>query len=258
MALQKPSAAPPTALQLLSGVLDRIGGMADTKTMGEAVGIVKELKQMAKEERDDNARVAFGRAFYQLKKNMPALYMDKAGHNRAGEQTFVYCSEEEIAKMLEPHLMAHGFVMLTGQENKDGLVTISITLIHAENIQEPGGPCGHQETRLYTVRPGIGNSVKDNTMVDTSATTSAWRHLTQKMFGLKSRISNEQDPRDRGEYITPDQAADLEHRLTMINGDKKKFLEMADAESFATIYSASYKWVESQLRRKEVKEGGGK
>jgi hypothetical protein len=228
----------PTAIELLSGVLERNGNVLDEKT----VGVVKELRQMVREERDETAKLAFGKALFQLQKSMPEIYCDKAAKDRNQNTTFVYCSEEEILKMLRPHLLKHGFVTLTGQTQQDGFVTVTVTLIHEG---------GHQETRPYTVRAGVGNSVKDNTMVDTSAATSAFRHLLQKMFWLKSRISTEQDARDMGEYITKEQADKLEHRIQMINGDVKKFLGLAEAESFSKIYAMKYNLLDQFLRIKE-------
>lgn len=226
---------PRNALQLLDAVIT--GGI--TK---ENVEVIAQLRQMAKEERDDAAKIAFGKALFQLRKTMPQVYCDKQGP----DSSFVYCSEEEISKMIEPHLLAHGFCTLFGQEKEGELVKVSLTLIHE---------AGHQETRSYTVRPGIGNRMKDNTQVDTSAATSAWRHLVQKMFGLKSRISTDQDAKNMGEYISEQQAAELEHRLKMINGDVKKFLALAEADSFKTIYAMKHKLLDQFLR---IKEQAGK
>lgn len=225
----------PSALQILEGAI--AGGI--TK---ENVEVVAQLRAMVKDERDEQAKLAFGRALFQLKKNMPEIYCDKAGKDKNGNITFRYCSEEEISKMLEPHLMAHGFVTLFGQEKQGDLVTVSITLIHE---------AGHQETRSYTVHTGIGNSVKDATMVDTSAGTSAWRHLVQKMFGLKSRLRDEDDPRNLGENITQAQADELEHRLKMVNGNVADFLATAQVTKFADIKTANLPIMEGLLRRKE-------
>lgn len=222
---------PRNALELMDAVIT--GGIT-----AENVAVIKELRQMAKEERDDAAKIAFGKALFQLRKTMPQIFCDKEGPDK----TFVYCSEEEISKMIEPHLLAHGFCTLFGQEKDGELVKVTITLIHE---------AGHQESRSYAVRTGVGNRMKDNTQVDTSAATSAWRHLVQKMFGLKSRISDDQDAKNMGEYITQAQADELEHRIKMINGDVKKFLGLAEADSFKTIYASKYKLCDANLRLKE-------
>lgn len=197
----------------------------------ENVEVVKELVAMARAERDDRAKADFARAFFQLRKNMPEIHADKEAKNRSGETTFVYCSETEIARALEPHLMSYGFAMLFGQEERDGRITVKVTLMHEH---------GHSETREYTVRAGAPNAMKDAAMCDTGGATTAWRHLMIKWFGLKSRISENQDARNEGERITPDKVQYIRELVRETNSDEARFFAFAGVKSYEDITDGTY------------------
>ena len=228
-----------TAMQLLQGAIQN----GITK---ETVEVVKELRQMVREERDDNAKIAFNKAFFQMRKAAREIYADREVKDNSGNVAFAYCTPEEIDKVVEPMLLAHGFTTLVGQEMDDsGRVTVSMTILHEE---------GHSETRSFTVKTLSANRMMEGAKCDAGATTLALRHLKIKMLGLKVRgklPGDLDDPRNLGQYITQQQADELEHRLKMVNGNIQKFLELAEATSFKTIYASKLPVLESQLRRKE-------
>ncbi len=213
----------------------------------ENVEVVKELVAMAREQRAEEAKAAFARAFFQLRKNMPEIQADKEARNRAGEVTFVYCSEEEIAKMLEPHLMNYGFAMLFGQTEKDGRVTVRVTLMHES---------GHSEDREFTVRAGAPNAMKDAAMCDAGAATTALRHLLIKMFGLKSRIQSNQDPRNEGEKIDGAKAMYLREQCAELGGGAEaNLLAVAGVQTFEDVpemvYPVLVRIIEGRKRAKK-------
>lgn len=197
----------------------------------ENVSVVKELVAMCREQRAEDAKAAFAKAFFQLRKNMPEIHGDKEAKNSAGKVTFVYCSEEEIAKMLEPHLMNYGFAMLFGQASADGRITVNVTLMHE---------AGHQEIREFTVRSGTPNAMKDAAMCDAGGATTAWRHLMMKMFGLKSRIAEAQDGKLEGEKITPDKLQYIRELVTETKSDVARFLAFAGVNTFEEITEGIY------------------
>lgn len=228
--------APTSALSVLSAAIQ--GGI--TK---DNVDVVERLVALRREEVREENKSAFARDYFQLRKTMPPIYADKVAKDKGGNPVYTYCSEEEISKMLEPHLFAHNFAMLFGQRQEEGRVVAIVTLIHAD---------GHQEIREYSVRTGATNAMKDATAADSGSTTTAWRHLMIKMFGLKSRIQAEDDARNEGGYITPAQAEELEHRLKMVNGEVARFLKVAEAETFATIRAGKYATLDQMLAKKEA------
>jgi len=181
MAVARPAAS---ALSILESAI--AGGV--TK---ENVEVVKELIAMRREELAEQAKADFANAFFKLRQAISTMdiYADKAAKTDSGAVAYRYCSEQEISRVLEPLLFRHEFVMLFGQKQENDRINVSVTLIH-------GG--GHQETREYAVRAGATNRMKDATAADAGAGTTAWRHLMVKMFGLKSRISEDADARNEG------------------------------------------------------------
>ena len=197
---------------------------------------------MVREQHNDEAKAAFSRDFFKLRKSAGVIYADKQVKDLSGRIMFKYCSPEAIQDALEPLLIQNGFTTLFGQEINDALTTINLTLIHE---------MGHQETRHYSIRSISPNKSMDGAKCDTGSATMALRHLQIKMFGLKTRIRAEDDARMEGEPITKEQAESLAHRVAMTNSDKVRFLAVAGAATFAEIPSAKYAMLSDMLAKKE-------
>lgn len=210
----------------------------------ENVEVVERLAALRREEMREEAKTAFAKAFFQLRRSMPELYADKEAKDKGGSVVYTYCSEGEMSRMLEPHLFRHGFTTLFGQRQEDNRTVAIVTLIHEG---------GHQETREFSVRSGATNAMKDATAADTGSTTTAWRHLMIKMFGLKSRISTDQDARIDGEAVTLEQADELEQRVAILGDriNRDAFFQFAGAKKFADIAASRYDELDALLRRKE-------
>lgn len=206
------------------------------------VEVVERLVALRRDEMREEAKAAFARSFFQLRKTMPEIYADKQAKDKGGNVVYTYCSEEEISRRLEPHLFNHGFTMLFGQRQEDSRTVAIVTLIHEH---------GHQETREYSVRAGATNQMKDATAADAGSTTTAWRHLMIKMFGLKSRLQSTTDPRLEGGPITQEQADELEHRIKMTNSKVDVFLRLAGVDAFEKIPVAKYDVLTQLLEQKE-------
>lgn len=210
------------------------------------VEVVERLVALRRDEMREEAKAAFAKAFFQLRRSMPEIYADKTATDSKGRVAYTYCSEEEISRMLEPHLFRHGFTMLFGQRQEENRTIAVVTLIHEG---------GHQETREYSVRAGSTNAMKDATAADAGSTTTAWRHLMMKMFGLKSRITRD-DARLEGDphaYVTPEQADEIERRVKMTNSSVPAFLSFAGAQKFSEIPANRYNEIDAMLRIKEAK-----
>ena len=230
--------APLTSLGILEAAVR--GGVTS-----ENVAVVKELVAMRREELALEAKARFNRAFFELRQEIASMdfYADKAAKTDGGAVAYTYCSEKELSSKLEPVLFRYGFAMLFGQRDEGEKLVAIITLVHKE---------GHEETREYSVRAGGTNRMKDATAADTGATTSAWRHLVIKMFGIKSRIREEDDARNLGEQnvkITPEQANELEHRVALTNSDRAAFLQFAGAASYKDIPLAKFGSLDAILKR---------
>lgn len=243
---QLPSRPQPTTIEILEAAVK--GGVT-----AENVAVVKEIIAMRLEEEAAISKKAFAKSFFDLRKKLSTMdiYADKSAKDDGGKIVFRYCSEEELSKILEPVLFEFGFVMLFGQQADEQRVVAEITLIHE---------AGHQEIRSYAVRTGATNRMKDATAADTGSTTSAWRHLVIKMFGLKSRIKEGDDPRNEGERITVAQAEELQRRVKETESNEFAFLKFAGVgvvsgtptlEHYKSIMSGRYDELDSFLRKKE-------
>lgn len=217
----------------------------------ENVAVAEKLLQMAREQRAEESKAAFAKAFFQLRKNMPEIYADKEARTRSGETAYFYCSEEEIAKKIEPHLMNYGFAMLFGQHEDNGRITVEVTLMHE---------AGHAETREFTVRSGTPNAMKDAAMCDTGGATTAWRHLIQKWFGLKSRITENQDPHTEGAFIGADKRQYLKEQIDELGGESVNawFWETAGVGvgQYERISEGSYPILSKLLEKKKKAKKG--
>lgn len=218
------------------------------------VEVVERLVALRRDEMREEAKADFARAFFKLRQEVAhmELYADKACKTLKGDVAFTYCSEHELSEKLEPLLLRHGMTMMFGQRHEEGRSVAQITLIHES---------GHQEIREYSVRSGATNRVKDDTAADAGATTTAWRHLVIKLFGLKSRIRSEDDPRNLGEHITVEQAAELQRRVLAAGKSEHSFLryagiKIADADlvelaAYQSIMSARYQDLDANLKKCE-------
>lgn len=209
------------------------------------VAVVKEILAMCRQQREEDAKAAFGRAFFAMKKEMPTIYADKEVRTKSGALAFEYCSPNEIQDAIDPVMKRHGFCTMTGQQKDErGFITASVTLYHES---------GHSETRSFTVRPGSGNALMSEAQCDAAATTSAERHALIKMLGLRTRVrpaDDGDDARNVGEAITPSQAADLRAMCDETNTDHAKFLKLAGAETFETISTSRLSDLTATLERR--------
>lgn len=231
--------------------IDILQAAVERGITAENVAVVKEIKELVREEQAHAAKLAFNRAFFQLRREMPVIYADKEVKTDSGALAFRYCSPEEIKDVLEPLMQKHGFATMTTQEmDGDTKVTVVVTLIHEQGHQVPG---------TYTIRVGQENRLVKGPQVVAGATTAAERHCLIKLFGLRTRIKAEDDARNEGQAITAEQAAELHRRVTDLEGDHKAFLwfcgvpaQKPTFEDYKRIMSSRYQAASDMLAKKEA------
>ena len=228
--------AEPSSLQILEAAVNR-------GVTAENVAVVKELIAMRREETALQNKANFNRAFFGLKREIAEMdfYADKQAERKGGGVAYTYCSEEEISSKLEPVLFKHGFAMMFGQRKEGDSVVAEVTIIHEG---------GHEEKREYSVRTGQVNQMKDATAVDSGSTTSAWRHLVIKLFGLKSRIREESDARNQGSFIDAGKVEYINDLIAQTASDRVKLLAVAGAKSVEEITTGSYDVIRRMLEGK--------
>lgn len=237
----QPPAAPlapavPSSFQLLEAAVK--GGVTV-----ENVAVVNELIKMRREEMALQNKATFNRAFFMLKKEIAGMefYADKQAERKGGGVAYTYCSEAEISSKLEPVLFKHGFAMMFGQRKEGDSVVAEVTLIHES---------GHEEKREYSVRTGQVNQMKDATAVDSGSTTSAWRHLVIKLFGLKSRIREDGDARNQGQFIDAEKVMYIKDLIAQTASNTERLLLIAGAKCIEEITTGSYDVIRRTLEAK--------
>jgi len=230
----------PNAMQILDTAIR--GGITS-----ENVSVVKELLAMRRDELAFENKSSFNRAFFRLKTeiNKMDFYADKFATTKSGGTAYTYCSETELASKLEPVLFKYGFAMMFGQRQDGDRVIVEVTLVHED---------GHEEKREYSVRTGATNQMKDATAADTGSTTSAWRHLVIKLFGLKSRIREEGDAHNEGLKVTFEKVAYLKEQIAETSSSDEQLLHIAGVEKWEDIGENVYNVIINMIEEKKRKQ----
>lgn len=230
--------AEPTPIQLIERLITG-------PITAEGVGAIKELVALKehmedrKEQRD--ALKAFNTAFTKLQRIMPSIKAD-AAVMKDNRVLYRYCSFEEIWAQVQPHLAEHGFAVRFSQALHEGKVTVTCHLMHEG---------GHSVESNYSIRSGRGAPGMNETKEDAAASTIGQREALCDALNIVRR-NRDEDARQLGGYVTPEQAEELEHRCKMVNANVPTFLKFAGgAKSFAEIPAVTYPLLDEFLKRKE-------
>lgn len=197
----------------------------------EQLAVAKQLLAMDGERR-------FAAAFSAMQAELPTIVASSVIPNRGKYERF-----EDVMRQIGPVLSKHGFSVSFDQKADDKRITVICTLRHA---------AGHSTQTSFSVR--LGGRADSDTQADCKASTTAKRNSLTQALNIVIRqdcLNEEEDATIEGGFITKAQAEELAHRLAMVDGNRAKFLELADAESFETIRSGKYDVLDQALRKKE-------
>lgn len=197
----------------------------------EQLSVAKQLLAMDGERR-------FAAAFAAMQADLPTIVASSEIPNRGKYERF-----EDVMHQIRPALTKHGFSVSFDQKADDKRVTVTCRLCHS---------AGHFKDTSISVR--LGGRADSETQADCKASTTAKRNALTYALNIVIRqdcLNEEEDASIEGGYITKERAEELAHRLAMVNGDRKKFLELAEAESFETIRSGKYQTLSEALEKKE-------
>ena len=211
----------------------------------ESAAAIKELVHLKEHMEDRKAQQealrAFNAAFTKLQKVIPTIKADAAVADGA-RVLYRYCTFEEIWTQVQPHLTENGFSVRFSQTMDGATVTNTMHLMHEG---------GHSVENHYTVRSGRGAPGMNETKCDAAASTIGQREVLCDGLNIIRR-NRDDDARQLGGHVTPEQADELERRCKMVNADVGKFLKFAgDAKSFAEIPATLYPMLDENLRKKE-------
>lgn len=198
------------------------------------------------QERD--AERDFASAFVALQAEIPNVKAVKAVPNKDGTVRYKFAPYEEIMEQVSPLLKKHGFTVTFSTDYKDNRLIKTCTLQHTS---------GHSKSNSYAVRIGSGPPGSSETQADGAAATYAKRGALSDCLNIVTE--KDDDANAEGDFITKEQAEELQHRVKMTNSDEKKFLKFCGVnvqgavnfEHYREICENRYKEADSMLRQKE-------
>jgi len=207
----------------------------------DAVGVIERLVALKRDEEDRNAKREFAQAFNALQSEIPVIKAERVVPNKDGSTRYLYAPYEDIMRQATPILRRHGFSLAFSTKVEGARVTAICTLLHAG---------GHERTNEYAVRIGGGPPGATECQADGAAYTYAQRGALCDCLGI-TVSGRDNDAREIGAPITPDQAEHLKQRVAETKSDATKFLSVAGATSFETIPTSKYALLDAMLKKKE-------
>ena len=210
---------------------------ASTKALDkESLGVMKELLAM-------DAQRKFNEAFVRLQSQLPVIVASTAIPKRGKYERFEDIMDKDgVGKILADN----GFTVSFDQDFKDNRIIATCLLSHIG---------GHTRPNRYATR--IGGKADSDTQADSKASTTAKRNALIQALNLTIRqdcLNSDEDAGlegDPDEFVTKDQAAELERRVAETNSDRAAFLKFANSDKFATIQANRYSDLDGLLVRKE-------
>lgn len=197
--------------------------------------------QVAKQLLAMDAERQFNIAFNALQASLPVIVAESIIPNRGKYQRF-----EDVMRDVGPLLVKNGFSVSFSNMNENNKITEACHLSHIG---------GHTRANSFTVR--AGGKADSEVQSDCKAATTAKRNALLNALNIVIRQDclqdEDNDPRNEGSEITPEQAFELERRVVETNSDKVAFLKLAGANEFTEIMSGKYAMLDGMLKRKEAK-----
>ena len=236
-----------TALAQTGPIGNPIAAMLQTIIQGnitsDTAATMEKLTELYLKVEADNARKAFAAAKIQLQSEMPRVFASRVIPDNNGKTRSVFAAYEDIMEVVQPMLVKHGFsVSFTSRIDDSGKAERMCVLCKLSHCD------GHSETNEFAVRvskpPGASEAQGDGS-------THSYAKRYALCDALNITIDKDNDARVEGDYITPDEARELEDRVIRCKSDVGKFLKFAMAESFATIRAERLKFLHDLLDQKE-------
>ena len=212
---------------------DAFRAVVEKQINPEGIAVMKELLAMSAEKQ-------FASAFVKLQSDLPTIVATSVIPNRGKYEKF-----EDIMNVIGPILTKHGFSVTFSMDFKENRILETCHLTHSG---------GHTRSNSFAVRSGKADS---DTQADCKAATTAKRNALCNALNIVIRqdvLNEENDAAMEGdpfEFVTKEQAEELERRVNETNSNKAAFLQFAKAPRFAEIQANRYPDLDALLQRKE-------
>lgn len=219
------------------------GGMTE-----QSVVVLERLTDLHLKLLDRDAKKEFDTAFSELQRETPKIQALKGVPDKSGNIKYTYAPFEAIMEQVQPLLDKHGFSITFDTDIAEMRVVSICKLKHSG---------GHEERNKYAVRIGGGPPGASECQSDGAAYTYAKRGALCAMLNIRVEKPDD-DARNEGTTISPEQAEDLKRRVKATNSDEARFLKFAQAANYESIMSAKYAGLDEFLRQKEKKPAASK
>jgi len=221
-----------------------IGGMLNAVLekgiTAENVAAMKDLVGLYERMEDRGAKKRYTEAMTAMQAEMPSVIAKSIVKNNDGTARYAFANYETIMKAIEPVLTRHGFsVSFTIRSEETRLIAVC-KITHAG---------GHSEANEFGVRIGKGPPGCSEAQADGAARSYARRGALCDALNIV--VDHDDDARNLGAVITPEQAKGLADRAKACGVDEKRLLNYAAAEKYEEIRATKFAAVDEILRKKE-------
>lgn len=188
-----------------------------------------------------DAEQKYNVAFVKLQGEIPPITATSVIPNRGKYERF-----EDVMHQISSHLRNNGFSVSFSQDYQENRIIVSCILMHSG---------GHSRTNSYAVR--VSGKADSETQADCKASTTAKRNALLQALNIVIRqdcLTSDDDAHLEGnnnEFVTPEQAFELERRVKESDSSVPAFLEYAKAKKFSEITASKYNELNALLARKE-------
>lgn len=209
----------------------------------EMVAALKELVQMRREMRQEQAALEFAAALANFQQTCPPVPRSttvKFTTSSGAEVSYKSADFEQIAETIAPAMRANGLSFTFDGKADVNMLTETVTLRHIN---------GHSITSSFTLPTSNKNPGMSDQQKYAAAATFAKRQALMAVLGLSL---TDPDPDNGADPTTidEDQASSLEALITEVGADKGKFLAYMRVKALSDIRAADYPQAVRALEQK--------
>ena len=227
---QLPMAAPPMGNPMMEMLSEAIRA-------GQPIEVIREIKQLVKEIKDDEARVAFDAALAGAKEEIKPVVRTKDGHNGK------YADLASIADAIDPILSRYGLNYRHRTAQSQAGLTVTCILSHK---------LGHrEETSLTAGSDTSGN--KNGIQALGSTQQYLMRYTLVAAIGLATAKDDDGHAAGLGAVIDAEQVAVIRTLLDETQSDTAKFCQVMKVDDLPSIPASKFKDAVAKLNAKKAR-----
>lgn len=211
---------------------------------GMPLDMIDRLRTMAKEERQEKAKLAFMAAKVAAKAEIPRVLKNRKNDHTKSKYADIAAIDEAVT----PVITAHGFTLdfTAVPSERAGYIDVTCTTIHKD---------GHSES--FTLPwPLDGEGMKGNsnkTPVQAMKSTITFARRTMKMMAFDIADTDDDDGNAANparKTINRDQMDALDALLTEWGGERKTFFDFFNVKGMADIAESQFEKAKTMLEKK--------